>query len=130
MTGWHHNAPLSRPLAHMRFDLSYELAVPPQAGLSEARAYAETLAQLELADHLGYRCAWLLEHHFLRGYSHCSKPELVLAAAASCTATSGAGAVEGSVARESPELLAHQVMPAFRHKSRASVGDSTRPLMN
>jgi len=69
----------------MRFDLFYELAVPPQLGLSEAQVYAETLAQLKLADRLGYGCAWLVEHHFFRGYSHCSKPELVLAAAANCT---------------------------------------------
>ena len=38
----------------MRFDLSYELAVLPQSGLSEAQAYVETLAQLELADRLGF----------------------------------------------------------------------------
>lgn len=69
----------------MRFDLFYELSLPPQRGLSEPQAYAETLAQIELADRLGYGCAWLVEHHFLRGYSHCSKPELVLAAAASRT---------------------------------------------
>jgi len=69
----------------MRFDLFYELAVPPQLGLSEAQVYAETLAQLELADRLGYRCAWLVEHHFFRLYSHCSNSELVLAAAANRT---------------------------------------------
>jgi len=69
----------------MRFDLFYELALPPQLGLTEPQAYAETLAQIELADALGYRCAWVVEHHFLRGYSHCSKPELLLAAAASRT---------------------------------------------
>lgn len=38
----------------MRFDLFYELAVSPQLGRSEARAYAETLAQLELADRPGF----------------------------------------------------------------------------
>ena len=54
MTGWHHNATLPRPIARMRFDLFYELAVSPQLGLSEAQAYAETLAQLELADRLGF----------------------------------------------------------------------------
>lgn len=69
----------------MRFDLFYEAAVPPRLGLSEAQAYAETLGQIELADRLGYGCAWLVEHHFLRGYSHASKPELLLAAAAART---------------------------------------------
>ncbi|HET9404460.1 MAG TPA: LLM class flavin-dependent oxidoreductase, partial [Burkholderiales bacterium] len=69
----------------MRFDLFHEVAVPPQLGLSESDAYAGTLAQIELADRLGYGCAWLVEHHFLRGYSHSSKPELLLAAAAART---------------------------------------------
>ena len=69
----------------MRFDLFYEAAVPPRLGLSEAQAYAETLGQIELADRLGYGCAWLVEHHFLRGCSHASKPELLLAAAAART---------------------------------------------
>jgi alkanesulfonate monooxygenase SsuD/methylene tetrahydromethanopterin reductase-like flavin-dependent oxidoreductase (luciferase family) len=69
----------------MRFDLFHEVAVPPQLGLSEREAYAGTQAQIELADRLGYGCAWLVEHHFLRGYSHSSKPELLLAAAAART---------------------------------------------
>lgn len=69
----------------MRFDLFYELGMPPGLGLTEAQVYAGTLAQIELADRLGYGCAWLVEHHFQRGYSHCSKPELVLAAAAART---------------------------------------------
>ena len=69
----------------MRFDLFFEVAVPPHLGLSETDAYAETLAQIELADRLGFGCAWLVEHHFLRGYSHSSKPELMLAAAAART---------------------------------------------
>ncbi len=70
----------------MRFDLFFEVAVPQQLGLSEREVYAETLAQIEIADRLGYGCAWLVEHHFLRGYSHASKPELLLAAAAARTA--------------------------------------------
>ena len=74
------------PLPHtMRFDLFYEAAMPSWLGLSESALYAELLAQIELADRLGYGCAWLTEHHFLRGYSHASKPELLLAAAATRT---------------------------------------------
>ena len=69
----------------MRFDLFHELAVPADCGRSEAEVYADALAEIELADRLGYRCAWLVEHHFMRGYSHSSKPELVLAAAAQRT---------------------------------------------
>jgi len=59
--------------------------MPPHLGLDERRAYAATLEQIALADRLGYGCAWLVEHHFLRGYSHASKPELILAAAAART---------------------------------------------
>jgi alkanesulfonate monooxygenase SsuD/methylene tetrahydromethanopterin reductase-like flavin-dependent oxidoreductase (luciferase family) len=70
----------------VRFDLFHEIALAPELGLDERAAYAETLDEIELADRLGYGCAWLVEHHFLRGYSHCSKPELVLAAAAARTA--------------------------------------------
>ena len=69
----------------MRFDLFYEASVPPRLGLSEAETYAAILAEIELSDRLGYGCAWLVEHHFLRGYSHASKPELLLAAAAART---------------------------------------------
>lgn len=65
----------------MRLDLFYEIALPPYLGRSEAQAYAGVLAEIELADRLGFGCAWLVEHHFMRDYSHCAKPELVLAAA-------------------------------------------------
>jgi alkanesulfonate monooxygenase SsuD/methylene tetrahydromethanopterin reductase-like flavin-dependent oxidoreductase (luciferase family) len=40
------------------------------------------MAEIELADRLGFHGVWLVEHHFLPGYSHSSKPELVLAALA------------------------------------------------
>ena len=69
----------------LEFDLFYELAMPPGLARSEARMYADTLAEIELADRLGYGAAWLVEHHFMRGYSHSTKPELFLAAAAART---------------------------------------------
>ncbi len=70
----------------MRFDLFHELAIPAHAGRSEAAVYADTLEEIVLADGLGYGCAWLVEHHFMRGYSHSSKPEILLGAAAARTA--------------------------------------------
>ena len=69
----------------MRFDLFYEFAAPAHAGRSEAAVYADTLAEIALGDNLGYGCAWLVEHHFMRGYSHSSKPEILLGAAAART---------------------------------------------
>lgn len=66
----------------MHLDLFYELAVPPHLGRSEAEVYADALDEIELADRLGFHAAWLVEHHLMPGYSHASKPELVLAALA------------------------------------------------
>src|SRR3546814_2781386 len=43
------------------------------------------LAQVELADRLGYDYAWEVEHHFLEEYSHSSAPEVFLAAASQRT---------------------------------------------
>jgi len=69
----------------VQLDLFHEIPLPPQRAIDEARAYAEVMAQVELGDRLGFGCAWLVEHHFMPGYSHCSKPELVLAALAART---------------------------------------------
>ncbi len=69
----------------MQFDLFYELSMPPDLARSEAQAVADWLGEMELADALGFRCAWLVEHHFTRGYSHSSVPEVLLAAAAART---------------------------------------------
>lgn len=69
----------------MRLDLFFELANPARLARSEAGAYRDALAEIELADRLGFGCAWLVEHHFVPGYSHASKPELVLAHAAART---------------------------------------------
>ena len=54
----------------------------PGSGRDEARTYAEALDEIELADRLGFHGVWLTEHHLMPGYSHSSKPELVLAALA------------------------------------------------
>jgi alkanesulfonate monooxygenase SsuD/methylene tetrahydromethanopterin reductase-like flavin-dependent oxidoreductase (luciferase family) len=69
----------------VRFDLFYELAMPPLLERTEAALYEDTLAELAAADALGFGGAWLVEHHFTPGYSHSSKPELVLAACAGRT---------------------------------------------
>lgn len=66
----------------MHFDLFHELAMPPSLARSEVQAVDDWLEELALADALGFRCAWLVEHHFTRHYSHSSAPDLLLAAAA------------------------------------------------
>lgn len=70
----------------MRFGLFYELQLPkPWTEDSEQRLFNEALDQVELADKLGIDYAWAVEHHFLDEYSHCSAPEVFLAAAAGRT---------------------------------------------
>ncbi len=69
----------------MRFDLFHELSMAPQGAGDEVQAVVDWLDTMVLADELGFGCAWLVEHHFMRGYSHCSKPEILLGAAAQRT---------------------------------------------
>lgn len=70
----------------MKFGLFYELQVPaPWDEDSELKVYQEALEQVELADKLGFDCAWEVEHHFLEEYSHSSAPEVFLAAASQRT---------------------------------------------
>lgn len=64
----------------MQLDLFYEISMPPFLARSEPEAYRQTLEEIELADRLGFGCAWFVEHHFMRHYSHSSKPDLILAA--------------------------------------------------
>ena len=56
--------------------------MPPQLGRSEPDVYSDSIAEIERADALGFHGVWLTEHHFMPGYSHSSKPELILAALA------------------------------------------------
>src|SRR2546428_4207761 len=70
----------------MKFDLLYELQAPkPHDERSEYRCYQEALAQIELADRLGYDTVWEVEHHFLTEFAHSSAPEVFLAAVAQRT---------------------------------------------
>ncbi|MFC8616160.1 LLM class flavin-dependent oxidoreductase [Micromonospora purpureochromogenes] len=70
----------------MRFGLTYHHQLPrPWAEDSEERLFQEALAQIELADRLGFDYAWGTEHHFFEEYSHSSAPEVFLAAAAART---------------------------------------------
>src|SRR2546426_12012024 len=70
----------------MKFDLLYELqGQKPHGERSEYRCYHEALAQIELADRLGYDTVWEVEHHFLTEFAHSSAPEVFLAAVAQRT---------------------------------------------
>jgi len=95
----------------MRFGVFYELQLPkPWDADSEHRLVHDALAQVELADRLGYDYAWCVEHHFLEEYSHCSAPEVFLAAAA---------------ARTQRIRIGHgirQVIPNYNHPARTAEG--------
>ena len=95
----------------MRFGVFYELQMPkPWDAGSEHRIVHEALEQVELADRLGFDYAWCVEHHFLEEYSHCSAPEVFLAAAA---------------ARTQRIRLGHgirQVIPNYNHPARTAEG--------
>jgi alkanesulfonate monooxygenase SsuD/methylene tetrahydromethanopterin reductase-like flavin-dependent oxidoreductase (luciferase family) len=70
----------------MKFGIFYELQLPrPWTDNAEQRLYQNALAQVELADRLGYDYAWEVEHHFLEEYSHSPQPEVFLAAASQRT---------------------------------------------
>ena len=64
----------------MKAGLIYEIeSVKPHAVDHEYRVFWETMAQIELADRLGYDSVWTVEHHFLNEFSYCSAPEVFLA---------------------------------------------------
>ena len=70
----------------MKFGIFYEHQLPrPWHERSEYELLNNSLAQVELADKLGYDYAWEVEHHFLEEYSHSSAPEVFLAAASQRT---------------------------------------------
>jgi alkanesulfonate monooxygenase SsuD/methylene tetrahydromethanopterin reductase-like flavin-dependent oxidoreductase (luciferase family) len=70
----------------MKFGIFYEHQLPrPWSADGEYRLPHESLAQIELADGLGYDYAWEVEHHFLEEYSHSSAPEVFLGAASQRT---------------------------------------------
>ncbi len=103
----------------MKFGVFYEMQLPkPWAPGDERRLFHEALAQVELADRLGYDYAWEVEHHFLDEYSHSSAPEVFLAAAA---------------ARTKRIRLGHgirQVIPNYNHPARTAEALATLDIMS
>ncbi|MGH2821339.1 MAG: LLM class flavin-dependent oxidoreductase, partial [Actinomycetota bacterium] len=77
----------------MKLDVLYEVDVPkpwdkahPQGQReAEQRAYAEALEQIRLADELGFRTCWCVEHHFREGRSHSPAPEVLIGALSQIT---------------------------------------------
>ena len=67
----------------MKFGLFNLMTVPgPEASL--AKRVEETIAQVQLAEHMGFDIAWFAEHHF-SNYSMCPSPTMMGAYAAART---------------------------------------------
>jgi alkanesulfonate monooxygenase SsuD/methylene tetrahydromethanopterin reductase-like flavin-dependent oxidoreductase (luciferase family) len=66
-------------MTSLRISLGYELEVRGRSRDVERQAFANVMDQVVLADELGFDTAWFVEHHFTRGFSHSSAPDLVLA---------------------------------------------------
>jgi alkanesulfonate monooxygenase SsuD/methylene tetrahydromethanopterin reductase-like flavin-dependent oxidoreductase (luciferase family) len=69
----------------MQFSVFIEIQIADPTRANEAQAYRDCVAQAVLADQLGYRAVWAVEHHGLYEYSHSSAPEVFLAFVAAQT---------------------------------------------
>ena len=70
----------------MKFGLMYEIQIPePHYPGIEQERYKQVLAQVELADQVGFDYFWTVEHHFLNEFSHCSAPEVLYGAISQIT---------------------------------------------
>ena len=65
----------------------------------DRRMLYEVLGQVDLAEKLGFADVWLTEHHFLRGFSHMSAPEVIFGAAAHATDESLSASASHSLPR-------------------------------
>jgi len=102
----------------MRFGIFYEHQLPrPWSERSEVQLLSDALEQVELADRLGFDYVWQVEHHFLEEYSHCSAPEVFLAAVSQRTSQIRLG--HGIV----------NVMPSVNHPARVAERIATLDLI-
>lgn len=69
----------------LRFGMLHELEVRGRSQDAEIAMFGHVLEQVRLADELGFESAWFVEHHFTRGFSHSSAPDLILAALSQVT---------------------------------------------
>jgi alkanesulfonate monooxygenase SsuD/methylene tetrahydromethanopterin reductase-like flavin-dependent oxidoreductase (luciferase family) len=70
----------------MKFGLFFGHQLPrPWEEDAEYRIIHDSLEEIELAEKLGFDVVWQVEHHFMEEYSHCSAPEMILAAASQRT---------------------------------------------
>ena len=103
----------------MKFGLFYEHQIPrPWQDGAEHKLFQDALAQVELADRLGFDYIWEVEHHFLEEYSHSSAPEVFLAACSQ---------------RTTQIRLGHGIVlmpPAYNHPARVAERIATLDLVS
>ena len=103
----------------MKFGLFYEHQIPrPWQDGAEHKLFQDALAQVELADTLGFDYIWEVEHHFLEEYSHSSAPEVFLAACSQ---------------RTTQIRLGHGIVlmpPAYNHPARVAERIATLDLIS
>ena len=100
----------------MKFGLMYEIQIPePHYPGIERDRYRQVMAQVQLADELGYDYFWTVEHHFLREFSHCSAPEVLYGAISQITKRIRIG--------HAVTLLPHRYNHPVRVAERAAVLD-------
>lgn len=63
----------------LRYGIFHEVEVRGRSQDVEVDTFHNVLEQVELAERLGYESCWFVEHHFTRGFSHSSAPDLLLA---------------------------------------------------
>src|SRR5438128_8822525 len=66
----------------MDFGIFYEIQVasPLKNRRREYEVFHQVLAQVELAEEVGFDSFWTVEHHFQPGFSHSSAPEVLYGA--------------------------------------------------
>lgn len=70
----------------MKFGLMYEIEMPkPWYENNEYDKYWQVMAQIQLADEVGFDYVWAVEHHCFEELAHSSAPEILFAAASQRT---------------------------------------------
>ena len=63
----------------MKFGMMYEIQIPePHYPGIEQDTYKQVIAQVVLAEEMGFEYFWTVEHHFLTEFSYCPAPESLI----------------------------------------------------
>lgn len=69
----------------MLIEADAPLPWPDGQRAAEHHAFKHTIEQVQLADKMGFRTCWFVEHHFRKERSHCSAPEVLIGALSQIT---------------------------------------------